>query len=91
MLIFGQTCSLSFAGPSLASSKPVAKATIIQSGYMKKSVSGPGDLVDAYWVPSVRLEFDSCRSFASNWRDIKVIGNYAYVGSEANDHGLQVR
>jgi len=27
---------------------------------------------------------------ASNWRDIKVIGNYAYIGAEANDHGLQV-
>lgn len=26
----------------------------------------------------------------SNWRDIKVIGNYAYIGSEAPDHGLQI-
>lgn len=27
---------------------------------------------------------------ASTWRDIKVIGNYAYIGSEASGHGLQV-
>lgn len=27
---------------------------------------------------------------ATIWRDIKVIGNYAYIGSEAPDHGLQV-
>jgi len=27
---------------------------------------------------------------ASTWRDIKVIGNYAYIGSEARNHGLQV-
>jgi len=26
----------------------------------------------------------------STWRDIKVIGNYAYIVSEAPDHGLQV-
>lgn len=26
----------------------------------------------------------------STWRDIKVIGNYAYIGSEATDHGLQI-
>ncbi|KAL2106629.1 hypothetical protein VUR80DRAFT_6441 [Thermomyces stellatus] len=26
----------------------------------------------------------------STWRDIKVIGNYAYIGSEAPDHGLQI-
>jgi len=26
----------------------------------------------------------------SSWRDIKVIGNYAYIVSEARDHGLQV-
>jgi len=25
-----------------------------------------------------------------SWRDIKVIGDYAYIGSEANDHGLQI-
>ena len=30
------------------------------------------------------------RTVASSWRDIKVIGHYAYIGSEANDHGLQV-
>jgi choice-of-anchor B domain-containing protein len=28
--------------------------------------------------------------WASTWRDIKVIGNYAYIGSEALNHGLQV-
>jgi len=27
---------------------------------------------------------------ASSWRDIKVIGNYAYVVSEASNHGMQV-
>jgi choice-of-anchor B domain-containing protein len=27
---------------------------------------------------------------ASTWRDIKVIGNYAYIVSEARNHGLQV-
>jgi len=27
---------------------------------------------------------------ASDWRDIKVIGNHAYIGSEARNHGLQV-
>ncbi|KAM4065684.1 regulatory P domain-containing protein [Hirsutella rhossiliensis] len=27
---------------------------------------------------------------ASIWRDIKVIGNHAYIGSEAPDHGLQI-
>lgn len=26
----------------------------------------------------------------SSWRDIKVIGNHAYIGSEARDHGLQI-
>jgi len=26
----------------------------------------------------------------ASWRDIKVIGNYAYIVSEARDHGLQV-
>lgn len=26
----------------------------------------------------------------SNWRDIKVIGNHAYIGSEARGHGMQV-
>ena len=26
----------------------------------------------------------------STWRDIKVIGNHAYIGSEAADHGMQV-
>lgn len=26
----------------------------------------------------------------STWRDIKVIGDYAYIGSEAVDHGLQI-
>jgi choice-of-anchor B domain-containing protein len=41
-------------------------------------------------VNPVPVGFMYTTSFASNWRDIKVIGNYAYVGSEANDHGLQV-
>lgn len=27
---------------------------------------------------------------SSTWRDIKVIGDHAYIGSEAPDHGLQV-
>ncbi|KAL2266740.1 hypothetical protein VTJ83DRAFT_6092 [Remersonia thermophila] len=27
---------------------------------------------------------------AVSWRDIKVIGNHAYIGSEAADHGLQI-
>ena len=26
----------------------------------------------------------------SNWRDVKVYKHYAYIGSEARDHGLQV-
>jgi choice-of-anchor B domain-containing protein len=30
------------------------------------------------------------QTVASVWRDIKVIGNHAYVGSEAPDHGLQI-
>ncbi|KAJ7718245.1 hypothetical protein B0H16DRAFT_1609493 [Mycena metata] len=30
------------------------------------------------------------QSVNSTWRDIKVIGNYAYIGSEALDHGVQV-
>ncbi|MEL7020670.1 MAG: choice-of-anchor B family protein, partial [Bacteroidota bacterium] len=29
-------------------------------------------------------------SSASSWRDIKVVGNYAYIGSEAGNSGLQV-
>ncbi|KAF2220230.1 hypothetical protein BDZ85DRAFT_284656 [Elsinoe ampelina] len=27
---------------------------------------------------------------SASWRDIKVIGNYAYIGSEAAGHGLQI-
>ncbi|KAG9251040.1 uncharacterized protein F5Z01DRAFT_330111 [Emericellopsis atlantica] len=30
------------------------------------------------------------QTVASSWRDIKVIGNYAYIGSEARDHGMQI-
>ena len=30
------------------------------------------------------------RTDPSNWRDAKVIGNYAYIVSEAPDHGVQV-
>ncbi|ROT41302.1 hypothetical protein SODALDRAFT_331023 [Sodiomyces alkalinus F11] len=30
------------------------------------------------------------QTVASTWRDIKVIGNFAYIGSEAPDHGLQI-
>ncbi|KZO92492.1 hypothetical protein CALVIDRAFT_546972 [Calocera viscosa TUFC12733] len=30
------------------------------------------------------------QSFTSIWRDIKVIGHYAYIGSEAEEHGIQV-
>ncbi|KAI6778455.1 uncharacterized protein J7T54_005361 [Emericellopsis cladophorae] len=30
------------------------------------------------------------QTVASSWRDIKVIGNHAYIGSEAPDHGMQI-
>ncbi|KIL87275.1 hypothetical protein FAVG1_09833 [Fusarium avenaceum] len=30
------------------------------------------------------------QTVASSWRDIKVIGNYAYIGAEAAGHGLQI-
>ncbi|KAF5025519.1 hypothetical protein F66182_2424 [Fusarium sp. NRRL 66182] len=30
------------------------------------------------------------QTVASTWRDIKVIGNYAYIGAEAPGHGLQI-
>ncbi|KAI9167914.1 hypothetical protein HJFPF1_04055 [Paramyrothecium foliicola] len=30
------------------------------------------------------------QTVASTWRDIKVIGNHAYIGSEAPGHGLQI-
>ncbi|SPO02453.1 uncharacterized protein DNG_05126 [Cephalotrichum gorgonifer] len=30
------------------------------------------------------------QTVASSWRDIKVIGNFAYIGSEARNHGLQI-
>ncbi|KAJ7157447.1 hypothetical protein C8R46DRAFT_909562 [Mycena filopes] len=30
------------------------------------------------------------QSYNSTWRDIKVIGNHAYIGSEALEHGVQV-
>lgn len=30
------------------------------------------------------------QTVASSWRDIKVIKNHAYIGSEAPDHGLQI-
>lgn len=30
------------------------------------------------------------QTVASTWRDIKVIGDHAYIGSEAPDHGLQI-
>ncbi|TLD06508.1 uncharacterized protein PgNI_08029 [Pyricularia grisea] len=30
------------------------------------------------------------QTVASSWRDIKVIKNYAYIGSEAPEHGLQI-
>ncbi|KAI6253209.1 hypothetical protein MCOR19_010210 [Pyricularia oryzae] len=30
------------------------------------------------------------QTVASSWRDIKVIKNFAYIGSEAPDHGLQI-
>jgi choice-of-anchor B domain-containing protein len=38
----------------------------------------------------VPLGFIKSATVASSWRDIKVIGNYAYIVSEARDHGLQV-
>ena len=31
-----------------------------------------------------------CRTDSNMWRDAKVIGNYAYIVSEATDHGMQV-
>jgi len=27
---------------------------------------------------------------ASNWHDVKIVGDFAYMGSEADDHGMQV-
>lgn len=30
------------------------------------------------------------QTVASSWRDMKVIGNFAYIGSEAPNHGLQI-
>ncbi|SPO06072.1 uncharacterized protein DNG_08761 [Cephalotrichum gorgonifer] len=30
------------------------------------------------------------QTVSSIWRDIKVIGNFAYIGSEARNHGLQI-
>jgi len=41
-------------------------------------------------VNPVPVGFMYSATSASVWRDIKVIGNYAYVGSEARNHGLQV-
>jgi choice-of-anchor B domain-containing protein len=41
-------------------------------------------------VNPVPVGFMYTRTSASIWRDIKVIGNYAYIVSEARDHGLQV-
>jgi len=38
----------------------------------------------------VAVGFIYSRTVSSSWRDIKVIGNYAYIVSEARDHGLQV-
>merc|ERR1719453_1931523 len=32
----------------------------------------------------------STNSVSSNWRDIKVYNNHAYIGSEAANHGIQV-
>ena len=29
-------------------------------------------------------------TIGSPWRDMKVIDNYAYIGSEAQDHGMQI-
>jgi choice-of-anchor B domain-containing protein len=38
----------------------------------------------------VPVGFMYTATVASSWRDIKVIGNWAYIVSEARDHGLQV-
>jgi choice-of-anchor B domain-containing protein len=38
----------------------------------------------------VAVGFIYSATVSSSWRDIKVIGNYAYIVSEARDHGLQV-
>jgi choice-of-anchor B domain-containing protein len=38
----------------------------------------------------VPVGFIYTATVASTWRDIKVIGNYAYIVSEADNHGLQV-
>jgi len=41
-------------------------------------------------VNPVTVGFMYSATTYSSWRDIKVIGNYAYIVSEAADHGLQV-
>jgi len=41
-------------------------------------------------VNPIRLGNLPTRSSNSDWRDIKVVGNYAYIVSEAFNHGLQV-
>jgi len=38
----------------------------------------------------VTVGFVRSQTSASSWRDIKVIGNHAYIVSEASGHGLQV-
>ena len=42
------------------------------------------------WYPEVLGFMPSTRNKASNWRDIKVVNNAAYIVSEARYHGLQV-
>jgi len=41
-------------------------------------------------INPVTVGFIYSRTVGSSWRDMKVIGNYAYIVSEARDHGLQV-
>jgi len=36
------------------------------------------------------LGFLPSNTFTSSWHDVKVIGDFAYMGSEAADHGLQI-
>ncbi len=45
------------------------------------------DVSDA--VNPVYIGFLPTETFNSSWRDIKVIGNYAFIGSEATGHGIQ--
>jgi hypothetical protein len=45
-------------------------------------IVGEGEIVYLGRLPT--------HSVGSIWRDIKVIGDHAYIGSEAEGHGIQV-